>query len=187
MISRALVHQIEEHSGRLAQQVFAEVRRDPHTAAYSHLDDVALHEAVHDLFGHLGQWLTTRTDHAVESYYRKIGRERYLQKIPLSHLIRALLLVQTELLRFLRAATLGEIGELPLEHQLQLAICEFIDKAIYSASLGYEDAHRASLEDAAASHFPVRVDVGWIANIKGAVAEMSSDISRGGDIGEVSG
>lgn len=187
MISRTLVGQIEEHSGRLAQEVFAAVRRDPHTAACSHLDDVALREAVHDLFRHLGQWLSTRTDQAVESYYRKIGRERYLQKIPLSQRIGALLLVRSELLRFLRAATLGESGDLPLENQLQFAICEFIEKATDSASIGYEHACEAGLEHKPTARMPVSAGVRWNADVAAAAAELSSMVSRAGEVGEVSG
>jgi len=187
MISRALVHQIEEHSGRLTQEVVAAIRSDPHTTAYNHLDDVTLREAVDELFHHLGLWLTARTDHAVESYYRKIGLERCLQGIPISQLVRALLLVRSELLRFLGTATVGDAAELQLENQLKLAICEFIEKAIYYASVGYEDACRAALEYVPAEHDPVRFGAAWTTDVKGAAAELSSVVSRAGQVGEVSG
>ena len=188
MISRALVHQIEEHSGRLTEEVLAAIRSDPHTTAYNrHLDDVTLRGAVDELFHHLGLWLTSRTDHAVEAYYRKIGLERCLQGIPISQLVRALLLVRSELLRFLRTATVGDAAEMQLENQLELAICEFIEKAIYFASVGYEDACRAALEYVPAEHDPVRFGVGCATDVEGAAAELSSVVSRAGQVGEVGG
>lgn len=187
MISRALVHQIEEQSGRLTEEVLEAVRRDPHTTAYNRLDDVALRGAVHELFHHLGVWLTARTDRAVESYYRKIGLERCLQGIPVSQVVRALVLVRTAVLRFLDTAASGDASELQLESQLKLAICEFIDKAIYHATVGYEDACLAALEDVPAERRTLSLHPRRTYDVGAADAELSSVVSRGGDIGEVSG
>jgi hypothetical protein len=187
MISRALVHQIEEHSGRLTEEVLAAIRSDPRTTAYNQLDDGKLRDAIGELLRHLGVWLTTRTDRAVESYYRKIGLERCLQGIPISQLMRALLLVQRELLRFLGTATIGDAAELQLENQLKLAICEFMTKAMYYASVGYEDACRAALEEAPAERRVPHLAAGRNADVGGAAVELRSFISRAGQVGEVSG
>lgn len=130
---------------------------------------------------------TARTDHAVESYYRKIGLERCLQGIPISQLVRALALVRAEVLRFLGTAAVGDPAELQLEHQLKLAICEFMEKAIYYATVGYEDACRAALEYVPSEHRALPVPAARSNDIAGAAAELSSVVSRGGDVGEVSG
>ena len=187
MISRSLVHQIEEHSGRLTEEVLEAIRNDPHATAYNHLDSNTLREAVDGLFHHLGEWLTARTDHAVESYYRKIGCERCLQGIPISQLVRALLLVRCEVLRFLGTAAVGDAAELHLENQLELAVCEFIEKAIYYASVGYEDACRAAIERVPAHNHAVHVDVRSNLDFESAAMELSSLVSRAGEVGEVSG
>jgi hypothetical protein len=187
MISRALVRQIEEHSGRLTEEVLEAIRHDPHTTAYSRLDDATLRGAIDELFHHLGVWLTARTDHAVESYYRRIGLERCLQGIPVSQLVRALLLVRAEVLRFLGTAATGDPAELQLENQLKLTISEFIDKAIYHATAGYEDACRAALEYVPSGHHASPGVKARVSDVGGADVELSSVVSRGGDVGEVSG
>jgi hypothetical protein len=187
MISRALVRQIEEHSGRLTEEALEAIRTDPHTTAYSRLDDVALRGAVDEFLHHLGVWLTARTDHAVESYYRKIGLQRCLQGIPISQLVRALMLVRAEVLRFLTTAAVGDAFELELESQLKLAICEFIDKAIYYASVGYEDACLAALEQAPAERHAPSIAAGRATDVPGAALELGSVVSRAGQVGEVSG
>lgn len=187
MISRALVHQIEEHSGRLTEEVLKTIRCDPHTTAYSRLDDVELRGAINELLRHLGVWLTARTEHAVESYYRKIGLERCLQGIPVSQLVRALVLVRIEVLRFLGTAAMGDAAEMQLESQLKLAICEFIDKAIYHATVGYEDACRAVLEDVPSERHALSLGPKRTKDVADADTELSSVVSRGGDVGEVSG
>jgi hypothetical protein len=189
MISKALVQQIEAHSARLAQEVLAEIRNDARTQSYQKLPERDLREAVEGLFHHLGRWLTDRTDFAVERRYQKIGRQRYLQGVPLSEMIHALAVVRMTLIRFLRGSAVGESAELLMEYELALSICEFAEKSIYYASRGYEDARAAGLTAAAApkSEEGEVVAERFRREAWDPAEEWDPNMSRGGDVPEVSG
>ena len=191
MISKSLVAQIESRSSRLTQEVMAAVRNDSRTSAYHRVPDTALREMTEKLFKNLRHWLTSRTDFAVEMYYQRLGRERYLQGVPLSQLVFALAIVRATLVGFLRGSAAGDDDELPLAHETTLAICDFIEKAVYYAARGYEDAqaagYSANLEGSGdaerlAVSVPRKPELGW-----DPAAEWDPNISRGGDVGEVSG
>jgi len=194
MISKELVGQIEDHSGRLTQEVLAAVRNDIRTKSYHRLPETALREAVEALFRHLGHWLTSRTDYAVERRYQRIGRERYVQGVELSQLVFAFSLVRETLIRFLRSSAIGDAADRQAEYDLALAICDFTERAVYYAARGYEDACRA--EELAAAKGKAKAKTA--AKPKGKpkplpekawdpAEEWHPDISRGGDVGEVSG
>lgn len=191
MISKSLVVQIERHSNRLTQEVMAAIRNDSRVSAYHGVPATALRELTDRLFKNLGHWLTSRTDFAVEMYYQKLGRERFLQGVPMSQLVFALGIVRATLLSFLRGSVMGDEDELPLAHETTLAICDFFEKAVYYAARGYEDAQAAGLsaeggnaQEAAdiARSLPRRAELAW-----DPATEWDPNISRGGDVGEVSG
>jgi hypothetical protein len=188
MISQALVQQIERHSHRLTQEVLAAVRNDARAKGFERLPDSDLRESLESLFQYLGRWLTSRTDYAVESRYRRIGRERRRQGIPLSQLIFAFGLVRSTMNQFLRSSTMGTAGDLYLEHELALSIHEFIEKAVYYASLGYEDAQAAQHASPEARDIDVSgLEFPPIPTHWDPESEWDPHVSRAGDVGEVSG
>lgn len=189
MIPKNLVEQIERHSDQLTHEVLQTVGNDARAGAYQTLPESELRDAADELFRHLGLWLTSRTDSAIESRYLKIGRERFHQGIPLSQVIHALGLVKSTLIRFLRGSTVGNAADLHLEYELILSISEFFDKAVYYGSRGYEDARAAEsaspqAEEIEVSGISVRVRP---KEAEAQATEWNPSISRGGDVGEVSG
>lgn len=181
MISRNLVSQIESHSDHLAREVVEAVRSDPKTSAYAVLQHDELPKAVDAVLGNLGAWLTSRSDAAIESRYRKIGIQRRHAGIPQSQLVRALHIVQETVLRFVRTAVLAAPEEMGLEAELALAVAEFFDSAVYGVALGYESAEPAEAEAEAAG-------AGAYKRTPPAVEEGEWDpTSRAGEVGEVSG
>lgn len=191
MISQRLLRLVQQNADRLANDLIAEVRRDPRTAAYHKLSDEDLHERALDLFHNLGQWLSSRTEYAIQTRYEAFGRRRYQEKIPFSQVLFALTTAKSILMNFIRGAVAAEsVSELPLEYELVLAISQFYDKAIYHAAVGYEDAARAALtpsraaEPAAAAASP-RKPLDREVAVEGHDLEL--EVSRSGDIGESGG
>jgi len=192
MTSQRLIQHIQDNSGKLTADLVVALHHDPRTSAYRSIPAGRLMELKGELYEQLGRWLSSRTKAAVESRYRKVGRERYLAEIPLSQLICALNLTKAMLFAFIARATPGDPPELPLQHELVLSISEFFDEATYYASVGYEDASRASL---AAAHETTALLPH--SNLKRAkrrppalvqeVGEIDLAVSRGGDIGEAPG
>jgi len=188
MISRNLVEQIQKHSGRLAHEVVDQVKYDSRFSGYRGLPPVELQEASEGLFQELGLWLTARTDSAIDRRYRKIGRKRYEQQIPLSQVLLALQVVKGSLLEFIRGSSVGDAREAPLEQELVAAIHQFIDKAVFAAAIGYEDSMAAAVVAEPADKTGATA-VSIAERLRDAAPDLDdwNPVSRGGDVGEVSG
>lgn len=189
MISRRLIQLVEQNADRLTNDLIEAVRRDPRTGAYHRMSDEDLHDRAHDLFRNLGQWLSARTEFAVQTRYEAFGRRRFQEGIPFSHVLFALTIAKTLLLEFLRDSVSGDPAELPLEYELGAAISQFYDKAVYHAAVGYEQAalalaHRPP-DEAEPAPPPVRRPVDRQPVSDGE--DLDFAISRSGDIGESAG
>ncbi len=187
MLSKTLVRQIEAHSDRLLSDVLSRMKMDNRVCAYWALPESELKEAVGDVFHHLGDWLTSRTDSAIMARYRRIGRERFTQKVPLSQLLCAFVLVKVTLIDFIRGSVAGERDDVELERELLLSIGDFFDKAMCAAAAGYEDAvvAESSLAEPLGSG-PVGFSAAQPLENKPNSTEWDPT-SRAGEVGEVSG
>lgn len=191
MLSKRMIESIEKNAHRLAQDLVESLRQDPHVPAYRALTDQQYQGVVEDLYGHLGQWLSSRTWHKLQITYERKGRERFHGGIPLEQLVYSLTQTKQNLLDFIRGSLAGSGDERDLELQLILSVSEFFDKAIYHTTVGYEDGRRTVEESRDA---PALADIE--ASVARATAKLTSQslregdmpqISRGGDVGEVSG
>ena len=191
MLSQRLIKSIENNAHRLAQDLVETLRRDPRVPAYQALTDQQYQGVVQDLYGHLGQWLSSRTWHKLQVTYERKGRERFHGGIPLDQLVYSLTQTKQNLLSFVRGAMPGSGDERDLELQLILAVSEFFDKAIYHTTVGYEDARNSvSAPHKRPSAAEVEASVAHAtANLNARPTPESElpHISRGGDVGEVSG
>jgi len=191
MISQRLTRLVEQNADRLTNDLIAEVRRDPRTSAYHRMSDEDLHERALDLFRNLGQWLSSRTEFAVQRRYEAFGRRRFQEKIPLSQVLFALTTAKGLVLSFIRGAAAAEsAAELPLEYELALSLSQFFDKALYYAAAGYEDAAAAANAQPQAASGQAWPGIGerqaTTASAPDA-AELGLEVSRSGDIGESGG
>ncbi len=192
MISQRLLRLVQQNADRLTNDLTAELRRDPRTGAYHKLSEEDLHERALDLFHNLGQWLSSRTEFAVQTRYEAFGRRRFQERIPFSQALFALTTAKNILLNFIRGAVAAEsAAELPLEYELAAAVSQFFDKALYHAATGYEDAARAALAPSrVAEAAPARPGAPEAAR-KPLSREDSHDldmeVSRSGDVGESAG
>ena len=189
MISERLINQIEDCADLLTNDLVKILKTDPRCPAYRGLASERLIELKDDLYRNMKRWLSERSRSAVESRYVRLGRERYLEGIPLSQVIFALNLTKSMLLNFIRRCMTGRPEELALEYELALSISDFFDQALHSVAVGYEDAYQAHLaphpKAEPAPPTPKRPAV------KRATAESGDDVdlpvSRAGQIGEASG
>jgi hypothetical protein len=188
MISEKLIHQVHECADRLTNDLIQAVQADPRCEAYKGIPRSRLIELKDELYRNLGRWLTSHSRSAIEVRYVKLGRERYLEGIPLSEFIYALHLTKSMLLSFIRRCLPGQAEDVSLEYELALAISEFFDEAIYCATIGYEDAAYAGLSA------PPKVEVAAVPRAAKRApeqaytgAEEDLAVSRGGQIGEASG
>ena len=191
MISSRLVKAIEKEAHRLAVDLVASVRQDRRASAYENLSDAQFEGVVLDLYSNLGQWLQSRTWHRLKTVYEKKGRERFHGSIPLDQLILSITRTKTLLLEFIRGSIQGDASERDLELELVLSVSEFFDRAIYHTIHGYEDARRTSSQVAEErARKPAKPPA---KKEPAATRQQKKDttgydnLSRGGNVGEVSG
>jgi hypothetical protein len=141
MLAYRLVRLIETHSDVLAAGLLKKVHDSPITRSYVDIPQEELKQRVSEIYRHLGEWLLGRSEVEVETRYMEIGARRAHQNVPLSELTWAIVLTKENLWEFLREEMPPEraleiFGELELLQMLE----RFFDRAIYSASVGYEAA-----------------------------------------------
>lgn len=191
MISKRLIDSIEQNANQLAQNLVESLRQDANVPAYNSLSDQQYQGVVLDLYGHLGQWLSSRTWHKLQVTYERKGRERFHGGIPLEQVVYSLTHTKQNLLDFIRGAVPGTADERDLELQLVLSVSEFFDRAIYHTTLGYEDARRTAVAAPEPPHqTETKASVARATDALASTPVPDSDlgqVSRGGDIGEVSG
>lgn len=141
MFSYRLVRLIESHADALAGGLEEKVQSSPHVTHFREVPAHELRERVYEVYRHLGEWLLGKNELDIEHRYREIGARRARQNVPLSEVIQAIVLTKENLWEFLKSEAVMDraveiMGELELLQMLEM----FFDRAIYYASVGYEDA-----------------------------------------------
>lgn len=140
MLTYRLVRVIETHSEELASSFVAKVHSSDQTTAYrDHVPPGDLRQRTFAVYQHLGQWLLSKSEEDVATYYRETGTLRARQGVPLCQLIWAIFLIKNTLVEFLERDSITEesaaiLGELKLMQLLD----QFFERAVYHATAAYE-------------------------------------------------
>jgi hypothetical protein len=140
MFSYRLVRLIETHADRLAAGLEKKMISAEHAAYVRNVPQHELRERVYEIYHHLGDWLLGKNLSEIEQRYREIGARRASQSVPLSAVIRAIVLTKENLWDFLNSEAIADraielLGELELLQMLE----QFFDRAIYFAAVGYQE------------------------------------------------
>jgi len=140
MFSYRLVRLIESHADELAAGLEEKVQANLQVTHLRDISAVELRERVYEIYRHLGEWLLGKNELDIEHRYREIGARRARQKVPLSEVVQAIVLVKENLWDFLKSEAVMDraieiMGELELLQMLEM----FFDRAIYYAAVGYEE------------------------------------------------
>jgi len=150
MLAYRLVRLIETHSTGLADGLLKKVQDSEFSRDYRKVPPEDLQERVFEIYRHLGDWLLGKSEFDIKERYLKIGARRAEQQVPLSQLVWVIVLTKENLWEYLK----NEAGmERPVEifgelEMLQL-LDQFFDRAIFYASMGYEQAR---VREASAIH-----------------------------------
>jgi hypothetical protein len=140
MFSYRLVRLIESHADALASGLEERVQSNSQITHFRDIPAHELRERVYEIYRHLGEWLLGKNELDIEHRYREIGGRRARQHVPLSEVIQAIVLTKENLWDFLKSEAVMDraieiMGELELLQMLEM----FFDRAIYYASVGYEE------------------------------------------------
>jgi hypothetical protein len=152
MFSAQLVELIEIHAGRLATEATDDLLTNERTPSFRAVPRKDLEERVFNLYHYLGNWIGDPKDDAVQTEFEDWGRRRFRQRIPLSEIVFAIILVKKHLRRYIRdhgvvdssAASARVEGDylLPMAlhsvQELNFMVGEFFDKALYYLARGFE-------------------------------------------------
>jgi hypothetical protein len=135
---------IETHSEALAETLGSRIAKSERCVDYCRVSSDELKTLVAGVYGHLGQWLVTKTEEDIERRYMTIGMRRAEQSIPVSQLLWCIVLVKENLWEYLRENENNEntsqiFGELELTQMVD----QFFDRAIYFAVRGHEQVRSA--------------------------------------------
>jgi hypothetical protein len=138
-----LVHRltrlIELHSETLAARLEQRIATCERCASYGRLSSGELKTLVAGIYGHLGDWLVTKTEADIEQRYSRIGARRAEQHVPLNELLWCIVLVKENLWEFLQEQeALENVSQIFGELALMQLVEQFFDRAIYHAVLGHE-------------------------------------------------
>ena len=145
MVANRLVRLIESHSAELAESLVKKLHTSERTVAYRNIPAHELKVAVLEVYENLGEWLLSKTEADVELRYRELGKRRLSQDVPLSQFMASMLMTKDHLWAFLRRESISD-GALQLYGELEFlqTLTNFYDRAIYYASLGYEEKSKAA-------------------------------------------
>ena len=140
MFSYRLVRLIESHADALATGLEERVLGNRQVSHFREIPPHELRERVYEIYRHLGEWLLGKNELDIEQRYREIGARRAHQRVPLSEVVQAIVLVKENLWEFLKSEAVADraveiMGELELLQMLEM----FFDRAIYYAVVGYEE------------------------------------------------
>jgi hypothetical protein len=164
-----------------AQQYFGgllhEVRTNLGTTYYRRLSNEELTRRMTVVYKGLENWLTGRDESAVRSAGEDLGKRRFNESVPLGQVVLSLLLEEKYLGRYFseKGVSLGEWSDV---------ISDYFQKLIYHTGRGYEAALAYSNRLAQGGTPPA--DESQQAGTQ-PPKEGEVEVSRGGEIGEVSG
>jgi hypothetical protein len=141
MLVYRLVRQIETHSDGLATGLLARVQSSEFTRDYCKVPPDDLQNRVYEIYRHLGEWLLGKSDFDIKQRYMEIGARRAVQQVPLSQLVWVIVLTKENLWEYLKhEAGMERPAEVFGELEMLRLLDQFFDRAIFFASMGYEQA-----------------------------------------------
>jgi hypothetical protein len=156
MIAAKLVELIEIHANRLAKDVARDLVANERTRGFRAVPQEDLERRLFQILHYLGNWIGDPRSEQVRAEFAQWGARRFDQKIPLSEIVYAIILLKHHLRRYIRDNGLVDASfplvdreyVLPMHlHSLQelnTTVGLFFDEALYHLASGYEaEAARA--------------------------------------------
>jgi hypothetical protein len=141
-----MVRLIETHSEPLARGVVELVNKSARCQDFLlKVPPQELQRYVQEIYQHLGEWLTRKTERDIELRYTAIGERRAEQGVSLSQLMFAIVATKEHLWGYVAREVLDDPRPVELFQEVELAelVEQFFDRAIYYAAIGYERCHAA--------------------------------------------
>jgi hypothetical protein len=150
LLSARLIELIQTHAEYLTRDVLKDYATNPRTRHWRVVSSSELEQRVFRTYHNLGNWIGDPREDAVQAEYEEWGRKRYRNRIPLSEIVYAVILLKQHLRKYIRQHGLIEYSRerqapqemLPVHlygiQELNYLVGDFFDKALYYLARGYE-------------------------------------------------
>jgi hypothetical protein len=139
MLLPSILDLIERNGAKMAHEVLAELRADPHTRNLKGRGDDHFEDRARQLYEHLSDWLAEKDETRVSNFFADVAGRAFEREVPLSQVVYALAYIKRHLWRYLTANILPEtVVDMAQVEDLVLAIGKFFDAGVYHAVLEYE-------------------------------------------------
>ncbi len=153
MFALRLVRLIEDHAERLSVNLVKRLKDlEACDELLARVPEAELQHRSFEIYRHVTDWLTTKSESEVEERYVGLGARRAQQDVPFSQMLLAIEIIKENLWDFLRQEELFEPQELLGEFELLLSLDRFFDRITYFAAVGYEGARARQVAHALAVH-----------------------------------
>ena len=141
MLATRMVHLIETHADQLSYRLIRKLQDDARCSELRKVPVEELRARSYEVYRHLADWLTRKTEQELRDTYLEIGARRACQGVAFSHVLYALTATKEGLWEFLEdegivTKPIELFGEMELFRRLD----QFFDRALYYAASGYERA-----------------------------------------------
>lgn len=154
MFALRMMQLIETHASNLADELMLKLKNSESCRDLVH--KVPAHELkmrTHEIYRNLSDWLLAKTESEIEEVYVGLGMRRARQGVPFSQFLFAINLTKECLWEYLqREGLLDDPVELLGDMELTHSLGRFFDRALYSAAIGYERAHKEEAEHASMAY-----------------------------------
>ena len=141
MLGTRYTHLIEKHSEELAEGLVRKLQTSERTQAYRAVPPDELKRNLGEVYKHLGDWLSNKTELELQERYSLVGARRAGQGVPLAQIVWALILSKEHLWMFLEREAYADTAiQLAGELTFILTLEQFFDRAIYFTTAAYTGA-----------------------------------------------
>jgi hypothetical protein len=138
MLGTRYSHLIEKHSEELAEGLVRKLQTSERTEAYRAVPPDDLKRNLREVYEHLGDWLSNKTETELQARYSQVGTRRAGQGIPLAQVVWALIVSKEHLWMFLEREAYADTAiQLAGELTFILTLEQFFDRAIYFTTAAY--------------------------------------------------
>lgn len=139
MVSAKLVTQIETHWEAIHARFLRLMRGSQTLPAVQRLPESELQEACRRILRNLGHWLVSSSEADIAKMFEQVGRQRKLERIPLSQAVRAVQLMRQATTDYVRDEGVFESSvDLYAEEELEHELARFFDLVVFYLVRGYE-------------------------------------------------
>ncbi len=140
ILTNRFVELVEENHQEITELFMNDLLRDPKTIGYRNLDRQMIYESANSIYREIPKWIVKNyPKEEIEKRFRKLGRDRFEQGVPFSHVFRALVLLKRHLWVYVLQKVEEDLSVYVQAIELNNRVVLYFDRASFFMLQGYEE------------------------------------------------